>query len=254
MSDPAFRLDGRVALVTGAGRGIGAAVALALADRGADVVLCARSEDSLREAAEGVGRRGRRALVLPMDIRDLGLLDGRLDGARQELDDVDILVNNAGVNRPAPGLDVREGDWDEQFDTNVKAGFFLAQKLAPAMIAKGWGRIIWMSSQSGLVGIPGQPVYCATKGAVTQLVRTLAAEWGAHGVTVNAVAPTFVDTALTRERLQRPEYRTYVLDMIPVGRLATVEEVAAAVVYLASDEAAMVNGHTLTVDGGWTAW
>lgn len=120
--------------------------------------------------------------------------------------------------------------------------------------AAGWGRVIFLSSQSGLVGIPGQPVYCSTKGAVIPLVRTLGVEWARHGITVNSVAPTFVETNLTRERLQQPEFRKFVLNKIPVGKLAGVHHVAAAVAFLASDEAAMVNCHTLCVDGGWTAW
>jgi 2-deoxy-D-gluconate 3-dehydrogenase len=122
------------------------------------------------------------------------------------------------------------------------------------MIAQQWGRIIWVSSQSGLVGIPGQPVYCSTKGGIIQVVRTLGIEWARHGITVNSVAPTFVETNLTRKRLQNPEFLKFVLGKIPVGRLATAEEVAAAAVFLASEEAAMVNCHTLSVDGGWTAW
>ncbi len=256
MAERAQRLRDRVALVTGASRGIGAGVAMALAKEGATVVLCARSPDGLEETAEHVRAQieGSRIVAVPLDLRKVAAFGAVLRAAVEEAGAIDILVNNAGVNRPAPGLEVLEQDWDEQFDTNVKGGFFLAQQVAPGMIARGWGRIIWMSSQSGLVGIPGQPAYCATKGAVTQLVRTLAVEWGRHGVTVNAVAPTFLDTALTRQRLERPEYRDYVLGMIPVGRLATVDEVAAAVVYLASPEAGMVNGHTLVIDGGWTAW
>jgi len=256
MAEQVRRLAGRVALVTGASRGIGSGVALALAREGAALVLCARSADGLEETARRIRSdvEGSRIMVLPLDLRRVSTFGSTLAMAEQQIGTIDVLINNAGINRPAPGLEVQEDDWDEQFDTNVKGGFFLAQRLAPAMITHQWGRIIWISSQSALVGIPGQPAYCATKGAVTQLVRTLAVEWGRHGVTVNAVAPTFLDTALTRERLQRPEYRDYVLGMIPVGRLATVEEVAAAVIYLASPEAGMVNGHTLTVDGGWTAW
>src|SRR6185369_11429362 len=127
--------------------------------------------------------------------------------------------------------------WDDHFDTNVKGGFFLAQRFAPAMIARRWGRVVWISSQSGLVGIPGQPAYCSSKGAVIQLVRTLGVEWAKHGITVNSVAPTFVETNLTRRRLQQPECRDFVLQKIPAGVLATCEDVAAAVVFLSSNEA-----------------
>ena len=170
------------------------------------------------------------------------------------LGSVDILVNNAGINHPAAGLEVTEENWEDHFRTNVKGGFFLAQQVAPQMIQGGWGRIIFSSSQSGLIGIPGQPVYCSTKGAVIQLVRTLGVEWARYGITVNSVAPTFVETDLTRERLSDPEFLAFVLGKIPCGKLADVEQVAAAAVFLASEEAAMVNCHTLCVDGGWTAW
>jgi NAD(P)-dependent dehydrogenase (short-subunit alcohol dehydrogenase family) len=189
-----------------------------------------------------------------MDVRDGAQLTAGAAAVRNELGAVEILVNNAGINRPAPGLDLTETEWDDHFDTNARGGFFLTQKLAPKMIARRWGRVIWISSQSGLVGVPGQPAYCSSKGAVVQLVRTLGVEWAKFGVTVNSVAPTFVETDLTRERLNRPEFLRYVLNKIPIGELAKVEDVAAAVAYLASDEARMVNCHQLSVDGGWTAW
>ena len=167
---------------------------------------------------------------------------------------IDILVNNAGINRPSPGLEITEAEWVDHFDTNVKGGFLVAQKVAPSMIAKGWGRVIWISSQSGLVGIPGQPAYCSTKGAVIQLVRTLGLEWAKFGITVNSVAPTFVETDLTRRRLHNPDFLRFVLGKIPAGKLATSEDVATAVAFLASEQAGMINCHTLAVDGGWTAW
>jgi 2-deoxy-D-gluconate 3-dehydrogenase len=163
-------------------------------------------------------------------------------------------VNNAGINLPEPGLEVTEENWDRQFAVNVKGGFFMAQVVAKSMVSRNWGRIIFMASQAGLVGIPGQPVYCSSKGAVVQLVRTLCVEWAKYGITVNAVAPTFVETALTRKRFRDAEYRKFVLERIPAGKLAAPEDVVAAVAYLASEEAGMVNGSVLSVDGGWTAW
>ena len=143
---------------------------------------------------------------------------------------------------------------DDHFNTNVRGGFFCAQAVAPKMIERGFGRVVFISSQSGLIGIPGQPVYCASKGAIINLVRTLGVEWAKHGITVNSVAPTFVETNPTRARLQQPDFRAFVLGKIPKGELATPEDIAHAVVYLASDEAGMVNCATLPVDGGWTAW
>ena len=251
---PMFRLDGKVALVTGAARGLGAAIAAGLARAGADVAVSDKPGVDLAETAGAVEAAGRRALRLAIDVRDLAQIRSGVDAGERELGRIDILVNNAGINVPAPGLEVTEDTWDDQFDTNAKGGFFVAQAAAPGMIERGWGRVVFIASQSGLVGIPGQPAYCASKGAVIQLARTLGVEWARHGVTVNAVAPTFVETALTRRRLEDPEYRDFVLGKIPAGRLATPEDVAAAVVYLASDEAGMVNASVLCVDGGWTAW
>ncbi len=249
-----FRLDDRRALVTGAATGIGAGIAVELARQGADVAVCDLPTVSTERTGEAMRDHGHRVFSFEMDVRDMDQLARGVDAVTKELGGVDILVNNAGINRPSAGLDVAEENWDDHYNTNVKGGFFLAQKVAPMMIEQGWGRIIWISSQSGLIGIAGQPVYCSTKGAVIQLVRTLGVEWAKHGITVNSIAPTFVETNLTRKRLQDEEFREFVLGKIPCGKLADVEDVAAAAVYLASEEARMVNCHTLCVDGGWTAW
>jgi NAD(P)-dependent dehydrogenase (short-subunit alcohol dehydrogenase family) len=249
-----FDLKGKTALVTGAATGLGAAIATALARSGADLVLTDKPGEDLESTAQTVLRAGRRAERLPLDVRDLQQIRSGVAAARNAFGRVDILVNNAGINRPAPGLDVSPENWEDHFSTNVRGGFFMAQAVVPDMIAAGWGRVIFISSQSGLIGIPGQPVYCSTKGAVIQLVRTLGVEWAKHGITVNSIAPTFVETNLTRERLRDPGFRGFVESKIPCGRLALPEHVAAAAVYLASPEAAMVNASTHSVDGGWTAW
>jgi len=253
-SVPMFRLNGKVALVTGAATGLGAAISEALAGAGADLAISDKPAVSLKQTAEAVTALGQQVLAFEMDVRDLGQIARGVAAAEKKYGHIDILVNNAGINRPAAGLEVTPENWDDHFTTNVKGGFFVAQAAAKRMISRGWGRIIFISSQSGLIGIPGQPVYCATKGAVIQLVRTLGVEWAKHGITVNSVAPTFVETNLTRKRLANPEFRKFVLGKIPCGMLAMPEHVAAAVVYLASDEAVMVNCDTLRVDGGWTAW
>jgi NAD(P)-dependent dehydrogenase (short-subunit alcohol dehydrogenase family) len=251
-----FRLDGKIALVTGSATGLGQGIAVSLARQGARVILSDLPGVSLAESRKLLGRESAGPVPepIPMDVRDLAQVARGAADAIAQVGRVDILVNNAGINRPAAGLAVDEENWEDHYRTNVRGGFFLAQQLAPAMMAAKWGRVIWISSQSGLVGIPGQPVYCSTKGAVIQLVRTLGVEWAKFGITVNSVAPTFVETNLTRRRLQQPEFRAFVLNKIPCGRLAEVGHIGAAAAYLASDEAAMVNCHTLCVDGGWTAW
>ncbi len=250
MNNQFFRLDGRTALITGAATGLGQAIAVALAKAGADIVITDRPGVSLDDTRAKVAGYGHEITDYAMDVRDLA----RIREVFEKCGRTDIVVNNAGINRPSPGLEVTPENWDDHFNTNVRGGFFVAQAAAPAMIENGWGRIIFISSQSGLIGIPGQPVYCSTKGAVIQLVRTLGVEWAKHGITVNSIAPTFVETDLTRKRLQNPEFSKFVLGKIPRGELAYPEDVGAAAVYLASEEAGMVNSHTLSVDGGWTAW
>jgi 2-deoxy-D-gluconate 3-dehydrogenase len=249
-----FRLDGKTALVTGAATGLGAGIAVALARQGADVAISDLPGQSLEETAAKIGKFGHRVFAFDLDVRDVEQSRKGIPAVNAALGRVDILVNNAGINRPTAGLEVTEENWEDHYRTNVKGGFFLAQQAAPQMIQRRWGRIIFISSQSGLIGIPGQPVYCSTKGAVIQLVRTLGVEWAKHGITVNSVAPTFVETNLTRKRLRNPEFLKFVLGKIPCGKLAEVEHVAAAAVFLASEEAEMINCHTLCVDGGWTAW
>jgi 2-deoxy-D-gluconate 3-dehydrogenase len=249
-----FRLEGRTALITGAANGIGQAIAVAFARQGADVAVTDKPEVSRARTLELLAPFGRRVFDTAIDVRDLEQIQRGVKAVTGVFGRIDILVSNAGVNRPTPGLEVTADNWDDHFSTNVRGGFFMAQAVAPGMIARRWGRIIFISSQSGLIGIPGQPVYCSSKGAIIQLVRTLGVEWAKHGLTVNSIAPTFVETDFTRTRLQNPEFLKFVLGMIPSGKLATVGDIAAAAVYLASDEAGMVNATTLSVDGGWTAW
>lgn len=249
-----FRLDGKTALITGAANGIGQAIAAAFARQGAAVAVTDKPDVNRDETMRLVKSHGGRVFETPIDVRDVDQIKSGVKLVTETVGRIDILVNNAGINRPAPGLEVTPDNWDDHFNTNVRGGFFMAQAVAPGMMANGYGRIIFVSSQSGLVGIPGQPVYCSSKGAVIQLVRTLGVEWAKQGITVNSIAPTFIETNLTRKRLQNPVFLKFVQGMIPGGKLATPEDVAAAAVYLASEEAGMVNATTLCVDGGWTAW
>ena len=254
MKNSLFRLDGKVALITGAATGLGAAIAVTLAHQGADIAISDKPGVDLSQTATQAGEYGHRILKFAMDVRKMEEISAGVEIVRQEFKRIDILVNNAGINHPSAGLNLSEENWDEHYNTNVKGGFFLAQKVAPMMMEQKWGRVIWISSQSGLVAIPGQPAYCSSKGAVIQLVRTLGVEWAKYGITVNSVAPTFVITNMTRKRLEDENFMDYVLNKIPSGKLAEVDDVANAVAFLASDEARMVNCHTLSVDGGWTAW
>ncbi len=248
-----FNLKGKLALVTGTATGLGQAIAVGLAKSGADVIFTDK-DPSLDETERKIARYAERYCSFAMDVTIASDIKTGFEKIKNQFGKLDILVNSAGINRPAAGLKVTEDNWDDLYAVNVKGGFFVAQKAARMMISQNWGRIIFISSQSGLVGIPGQSVYCSSKGAVIQLVRALGVEWAKYGITVNSVAPTYVETNLTRKRLQQPDFRKFVLGKIPSGKLAKPEDVAAAVVYLASEEAGMVNATTLSVDGGWTAW
>jgi NAD(P)-dependent dehydrogenase (short-subunit alcohol dehydrogenase family) len=246
-----FRLDDKTALVTGAGRGIGRAVALALAAAGAELVLVSRTLGQLEEVAREIKKNGGRAQALPLDVTDSAAVRDAFAG----LGSLDILVNNAGVNRPQPFLEVDEDTLDRLLALNVRAAFLVAQAAARLMVAQGGGVIVNMSSQMGHVGSErDRTVYVMTKHAIEGLTKAMAVELAPKGVRVVSIAPTFIDTPLVRPFFDDPTFRQWVLDHIPMGRLGTVEEVASAVVFLASPAAALVTGSSLLVDGGWTSW
>jgi NAD(P)-dependent dehydrogenase (short-subunit alcohol dehydrogenase family) len=241
-------LANKVALVTGASRGIGFGLAEAMARAGAKVAVAARSLSELQPLAASIG-----GLAVPLDVTRVSSIEAAVERVVSELGTLDILVNNAGLGANHPALEVSEADWDEMMAVNLKGLFFCCQAAGRHMLAKGYGRIINMSSQASLVGIKDHAVYCASKGGVNQLTRVLALEWSARGVTVNAVAPTFIYTPGTKERLDQPEYLREVVSRIPAGRVGTIDDVAGAVIYLASEAAGLVTGAVLPVDGGWTA-
>jgi 2-deoxy-D-gluconate 3-dehydrogenase len=243
-----FSLNGRVALVTGASRGIGYGLAKALAASGAKVAVAARDEQALAGLADEIG-----GFAVPMDVASVDSIRSATDAVVKHFGQLDVLVANAGLGDNHPAVEVTEADWDGMMNVNLKGLFFSCQAAARHMLERGYGRIVTMSSQASLVGIRDHAVYCATKGGVNQLTRVLALEWGARGVTVNAVAPTFIYTPGTAERLDQPEYRENVVSRIPVGRVGEIRDVAAAVLYLASEASGLVNGVVLPVDGGWTA-
>jgi NAD(P)-dependent dehydrogenase (short-subunit alcohol dehydrogenase family) len=190
---------------------------------------------------------------VPFDVRSVTEIRHAVSRVESELGGIDVLVNNAGLGANHAALDVTESDWDEMMAVNLRGLFFTCQAAAYHMLARGSGRIVNMSSQASLVGIENHAVYCATKGGVNQLTRVLALEWSPRGVTVNAVAPTFIETPGTEERLDDPAFRRSVLSRIPAQRIGTIDDVAAAVIYLASPAGGLVTGSVLTVDGGWTA-
>jgi NAD(P)-dependent dehydrogenase (short-subunit alcohol dehydrogenase family) len=254
-ADSPFRLDGKLALVTGAGRGIGRAVAVALAGAGAEVVVNSRTPAELEVVAAEIAASGGRARPLPFDVTD----SERARAAIAGIEGLDILVNNAGVNRPLPFLEVDEATLDHMLALNVKATFVVAQAAARRMVVAGagvpGGVIINVTSQMGHVGSERQrTVYVMTKHAIEGLTKAMAVELAPTGVRVCSIAPTFIETPLTRPFFDDPATRKWILDRIPLGRPGTLDEVANAVVFLASPAAGLVTGSSLLADGGWTAW
>ncbi len=253
MEYPSFDLDGQVALVTGASRGIGRDLVLALAHAGASVVAAGRSRDDVATVVEEVRGEGGRAEAAELDLGDRASIERAVEECVARSGRLDILVNNAGLGTNHDALDATEEEWDELFAVNVRGLFFTCQSSARRMVEQRHGRIINMASQAGLVGIPRHAAYSASKGAVIALTKVLALEWAPFGVTVNSVAPTFIRTPGTAERLDRPDFLADVLERLPVGRVGTTTDVAGAVIYLASPAASLVTGTVLVVDGGWTA-
>jgi NAD(P)-dependent dehydrogenase (short-subunit alcohol dehydrogenase family) len=239
---PDFGLGGQVCLVTGAGRGIGAAVADALADGGATVVRGLRDASNTDEGVQ-------------MDVTDLDQIRSAVDEVVATHGRLDVLVNNAGIGPPeTPAEDVSPEDFDATVQLNLRGTFFASQAAARVMIGQGSGRIVNLSSQAGFVALPGEAVYCMTKAAISHLTKCLAIEWGSHGITVNAVAPTFIETPGTADALADPGFRADVEERIAaLHRIGTPADVAGAVLFLASPAASLITGHTLMVDGGWTA-
>lgn len=256
MTDQLPRLDlaGEVALVTGAARGLGRAISLALAQAGADVALGLRDIATAGDLVRQIEALGRRALPLQMDMTSLDQVTAAVQGAAAHFGHLDILVNNAGVAPENLAENVREQDFDLTLAVNLKGTFFASQAAGRIMIRQRRGCIINMSSQAGFAALPAESVYCMTKAAIAQLTKCLAVEWGKYNIRVNAVAPTFIHTPGTDAALADPAFRADVVERIAaLHRIGEPMEVAGAVVFLASPAASLITGHTLLIDGGWTA-
>jgi 2-deoxy-D-gluconate 3-dehydrogenase len=256
MSLPSLSLEKKVAFVTGTGSGLGRAIAVGLAQSGADVALSELPDklDSARETAKEIEKLGKRACVVPLDVLKLQGIQDSVDAVLKHFGRIDILVNNAGVNIPRLAVDVTEAEWDKVMAVDLKGVFFTTQAVAKkALIPQGSGKVVNIASQMGVVGYMYRAAYCSAKAGVVNLTRVLSFEWAKHKICVNSVAPTFIDTPLTRPMFENKEFYNDVISRIPMGRLGTPEDVVGGVVYLSSPAADMVTGHTLLVDGGWTA-
>jgi NAD(P)-dependent dehydrogenase (short-subunit alcohol dehydrogenase family) len=247
---PSFSLQRKTALVTGGGRGIGLAAAAALAQAGAHVTLVARSVDELERASGLINEEGGTSCYIALDVTDSQAVDEAIHAHGP----FDILVNCAGTNRPKPLVDVSDEDIDAIIDLNVKSVFFVSRAVAKGMLRAGIaGSIINVSSQMGHVGSPKRTVYCASKHAIEGMTKALAWELGPHGIRVNTVCPTFIETAFTASMFDAPGFRDWVTQRIALGRVGRVEEVMGSIVFLASDASTLMTGSALMLDGGWTA-
>ena len=249
---PNFKLTGKVAIITGAARGLGRACALALAHEGADIALGLRDVTTAADLEQEIKSMGRKVIRLQMDVSELQQINDAVSLVVKTFGKIDILVNNVGIAPDNPAEKVTEEDFDQTINLNLKGTFFTAQAVGKQMIKQGSGRIINMSSQAGFIALDNESVYCMTKAGVNHLTKNLASEWARYNINVNAVAPTFIETPGTEPWLKDKAFRQSVLDRIPLGRIGKPMEVAGAVVFLASDAASLITGEIMLIDGGWT--
>jgi gluconate 5-dehydrogenase len=248
--NPLFDLTGQVALVTGTSRGLGQDFARALARSGADLILTSRHRESLSEFSAEIEAMGRRTFSLELDVRDEVSIRQMAEAAEAAFGKIDILVNNAGCNVRKPALDVTWDDWNLILETNLRGTFFVAQAVARGMIARGYGRIINIGSVTSVFGYAGLAPYGASRGGVRQLTMSLADDWGAHGVTVNCLAPGWFKTAQNQVLYENEEWVNYLTERIPVKRPGRIDDLDGAIVFLASESSRYITGQTLLVDGG----
>lgn len=250
---PTFSLQGRKALVTGASRGIGQALAQGLAHAGADVAVAARNEQDLQTSLTAIRALGRKGVALSLDVTDLAAIRAGVDAACQQLGGLDILINNAGIEQVCPSLDVDEALWDRILDTNLKGAFFCAQAAARIMRENAGGSIVNVCSLTSEVGVPTATPYGSSKSGLLGMTRALATEWARHDIRVNAIAPGYFRTALTEVFYQDDNWQQAMLEKIPQRRFGKLEDLLGAVVFLCADSAAYINGQMLTIDGGYMA-
>jgi 2-dehydro-3-deoxy-D-gluconate 5-dehydrogenase len=248
-----FNLENKVAVVTGGNRGLGRAFALALAKAGADIVIVGRNEEKNNEVAAEVRKYGRTANSFSTDLRDIPAINKMVEDVVQQFGKLDIFVNNAGVSHTLLALDISEEDWDQVMDLNVKSLFFCSQAAAKVMKEQGYGKIINLASVVGAVGDIGIAPYTASKAAVINLTRSLALEWARHGIQVNAIGPAYIETDMNSRELSNPHVRSKIVGKTPMKRLGEPDELAGAVILLASDASSFITGQTIYVDGGWLA-
>jgi NAD(P)-dependent dehydrogenase (short-subunit alcohol dehydrogenase family) len=252
MKNTSYNLAGQVALITGSSKGIGKACAIALAEAGADIVLGLHDVHSARALIKQIEKLGRKVLAVQMDVSNMQQISSAVATAHKHFKHIDILVNNTGIGAASPAEDISEHDFDTTVAVNLKGTFFVSQAVGRIMIKQRQGRIINIGSQAGFVALPTEAIYCMTKAAISHLTKCLALEWAAYNITVNTVAPTFIETPGTKKWLDDPAFRESVKRRIPLGRIGKPEDVAQPVVFLASTAASMITGATLMIDGGWT--
>ena len=249
-----FDLSGKVALVTGASKGLGKAMSVALAGAGADLTLHARNLDELKEVQAIIEGQGRRAEIFHTDVLDKATIDRSVAATLEAFGHIDILVNNAGVNVRKPVLELTLEEWDLVINTNLRGYFLMAQAVVPHMLSQGRGKVINMASIFGQVGLPHQLAYASSKGGVLQLTKVMALEWAKQGVQVNAIAPTYFETPLVAQLRNDPEMYQFIKDRTPMGRWGQPEELAGIVIFLASRASDFITGQAIFIDGGWTIW
>lgn len=247
-----FSLEGKIMVITGGTNGIGKGLVDYFVEQGVTVIAIGSREQTVKKLKDEYFARGREMDARVLDVRRVADIEPVFRKIKEDYGRIDILVNCAGMGHPIPAIDVTEEDWNTMMDLNLRGAFFCAQAAAKIMLPAHYGHIINITSQISMVANEGEAVYCASKGGLNQLTRVMALEWGREGVLVNAVAPTFTYTPGTAERLDQPQFRASVLSRIPRGELGTIDDVASAVHYLASDHAGMASGSILVIDGGWT--